>query len=47
MFRAPEARLILHVHDPLMGDQVLPLAGPLETDRDWEVAAIERVKAAG
>ena len=47
MFRAPEARLILHVRDPLMGDQFLALAGPLETDLDWAVAAIERVKDSG
>ena len=46
-FRAPEARLILHLRDPLMGDQFLAFAGPLETDLDWAIAAIEEVKASG
>jgi hypothetical protein len=47
MFRAPEARLILHLYDPVTGDRFLPLAGPLESDQGWEVAAIERLKVSG
>ena len=45
MFRAPEARLVLHIQDPVTGDAFLPLAGPLETDDAWAEAAIERLKA--
>jgi hypothetical protein len=47
LFRAPEARLVLHIVDPVTGDTFLPLAGPLETDDGWAAAAIERLKASG
>jgi hypothetical protein len=43
MYRAPEARLVLHIHDPIAGDEFLPLAGPLETE-SWAEAAIELLK---
>src|SRR5262245_24760717 len=47
MFRSPESRLILHIADPLLGDEFVPLAGPLETGDEWAAAAVEQLKASG
>jgi hypothetical protein len=45
MYRAPEARLVVHIRDQLAGDTFLALSGPLERDNEWVWPAIERVKA--
>jgi hypothetical protein len=43
MYRAPEARLVVHIRDA--GDTFLALSGPLERDNEWVSPANERLKA--
>jgi hypothetical protein len=45
MYRAPEARLVVHIRDPLAGDTFLALNGPFERANEWVSRAIKRVKA--
>jgi hypothetical protein len=45
MFRAPGARLVVHISNPLAGDTFLALEGPNETEAGWAERAIERLKA--